>query len=92
MQFIVRTKYWQYNDAAEKNTPLLLGTLESLIVALESVSGAISKWFNDNQMQANACKCQVSIGTDQTVLVNVGTTQIDNSKSEKLLGLKLTIN
>ena len=43
-------------------------------------------------MQANACKYQVSIGTDQTVHVNVGTTQIDNSKSEKLLGLKLTIN
>ena len=43
-------------------------------------------------MQANACKCQVSIGTDQTVHVNVGTTQIDNSKSEKRLGLKLTIN
>ena len=40
-------------------------------------------------MQVNASKCHVLISADQKVHVNICTTWIENSKSEKYLGVHI---
>ena len=43
-------------------------------------------------MKGNEDKCHVLISTKEKVWVNIGTTQITNSKCEKLLGIKIDSN
>ena len=38
-------------------------------------------------MKANEEKCHVLLSTDETMRVNIGTSHINNSKCEKLLGI-----
>ena len=38
-------------------------------------------------MKANEEKCHVLLSTDETMRVNIGTSHINNSKREKLLGI-----
>ena len=40
-------------------------------------------------MKGNEDKCHLLLSTDKTVQVNIGTARIDNSKYEKLLGIKI---
>ena len=40
-------------------------------------------------MQGNTDKCHVLLSTSQKLLVNIGTSQIDNSKYKKLLGVNI---
>ena len=40
-------------------------------------------------MKSNEDKCHVLISTNGTVQVNIGTVRINNSKCEKLLGIKI---
>ena len=40
-------------------------------------------------MQGNADKCHVLLSTDQKLHVNIGTSQIENSTCEKLLGVNI---
>lgn len=56
-------------------------------MVVKEVSDAISKWFTDNQMQANSVKCHVLVSTDQKIQVNISTSRIKNSKSGKRLKL-----
>ena len=46
-------------------------------------------FHSDKQMQVNAEKCHVFISTEQKVHVNIGTVQMKNSNSAKLLGTHL---
>ena len=50
------------------------------------------QWFSDNQMKGNEGNCHVLVNTKEKVCVNIGTTQITNSKCEKLLGIKIDSN
>ena len=43
-------------------------------------------------MKGNEDKCHILISTKAKVNVNIGTTQITNSKCEKLLGIKIDSN
>ena len=56
---------------------------------LEQVSEVIFQWFKDNQFQGNASKCHVLLSTDKQVPLNMGTAKIENTKNEKLLGIKI---
>ena len=47
------------------------------------------KWFSDNQFQANVSKCHVLLSTAEHVQVKLGAAQIENSSSEKLLGVTI---
>ena len=47
------------------------------------------KWFSDNQFQANVSKCHVLLSTAEHVQVKLGAAEIENSSSEKLLGVTI---
>ena len=71
---------------ADDNTPYVSGkNIDEVVRFLEEPSRVIFKWFSDNQFQANASKCHVLLSTDEHVQVKIGTAQIENSSSEKLL-------
>ena len=75
---------------ADDNNPYVTcDTIESMIPSLEKYAKEIFKWFKDNEMQGNTDKCHVLISTRQNFHVNIGTSQIENSKYENLLGVNI---
>ena len=75
---------------ADDNTPYVSRkNIHEVIRFLEESSCVIFKWFSDNQFQVNASKCHVLLSTDQHVQVNIGAAQIENSSSEKSLGVTI---
>ena len=75
---------------ADENTPYNFGkNIDEVVRFLEESSCIIFKWFSDNQFQANTSKCHVLLSTDEHVQVKIGTQQIENSSSEKLLGVTM---
>ena len=70
----------------------LEGNLESVIKQPEQAVKLLLQWLSDNQMKGNEHKCHVLISTKETVCVNIRTTQITNSKCDKLLGIKIGSN
>ena len=73
----------------DDNKPYVSGKSTDENVRFLKVSlRVIFKWFSDNQFQANGSKCPVLLSTDQHVQVKIGV-QIENSSSEKLLGVTI---
>ena len=54
---------------------------------MEEASETLFKWFNENLMRINADKCHLLVSTNITVKIKIGNFDINNSKSEKLLGV-----
>ena len=54
--------------------------LESAIKQLEQAVKLLFQWFSDSQIKGNEDKYHVLITTNEKVCVNIGTTQITNSK------------
>ena len=78
---------------ADDTTPYVTGDkLESVIKELEQPAKLLFQWFSDNQIKGNEDKCHILISTKEKVCVNIDTTQIINSKCEKLLGIKIDSN
>ena len=72
------------------NTPYVSGKgIDKVVRFLEKSLRVIFKWFSDNQFQASSSKCHVLLSTDEHVQAKKGTTQIENSLSEKLLGVTI---
>ena len=75
---------------ADDNTPYVSGkNIDEVVRFLEESSGVIFKWFSDNQFLTNASKCHVLLSTDQHLQVNRGVAQVENSTSEKLIGVTI---
>ena len=72
---------------ADDNTPYVIAdNIDAVIKSLEEASEVSFKWFNDNWMRINADKCHWFVSTNNTVKIEIGNFDINNSKSEKLLG------
>ena len=77
---------------ADDNTPYVSGkNIDEVVRFLEEFSRVIFKWFSDNQFQVNASKCHVLLSTGEHVQVKIGAVQIENSSSEKLLGVTIDV-
>ena len=75
---------------ADDTTPYVSGvTLDSTVKSLEKIADLLFTWFNYNQMKGNEDKCHVILSSQDNVHVNIGTAQIENSKSQKLLGINI---
>ena len=75
---------------ADDTTPYVSGvTLDSTVKSLEKIAYLLFTWFNYNQMNGNEDKCYVILSSHGNVHVNIGTAQIENSKSQKLLGINI---
>ena len=45
------------------------------------------KWFSDNQMTANTDKCHLVISNNEKVSMKIDNIELENTSSEKLLGI-----
>ena len=78
---------------ADNTTPYLcLEDMDLIIEKLEVKANNIFQWFNENAMKANADKCHLLITTNEERNISVGGEKIQNSKSEKLLGVTIDNN
>ena len=77
------------NYANDNTTYVSWKNIDKVVRFLLESSRIIFKWFSDNQFQANASKYHVLLSTDEHVQVKIGTAQIENSSSEKLLGVTI---
>ena len=66
--------------------------LESVIKQLEQTTKLLLQWYSDSKVKGNEDKWHVLISTKEKVCVNIGTTQVTNSKCEKLLGITIDSN
>ena len=74
---------------ADDNTPYTIrNDMEDVIFKLQNSSTILFQWFMDNQMKANPDKCYFFFNSNDTVNLIVENQIIDNSKCEKLLGVK----
>ena len=74
----------------DDNTPYLSANDNtSLVKTLEDSACSIFKWFKNNQMQGNAGKWHVLLSTNEKIVTKVDSTEIENSQSEKLLGVTI---
>ena len=73
---------------ADDTTPYVcLQDMDLIIEKLEVKANDIFQWFNENAMKANADKCHLLITTNEERNISIGGEKIQNSKSEKLLGV-----
>ena len=62
--------------------------MEDVIFKLQNSSKIHFQWIMDKQINASPDKCHFSCCTNDTINLIVENQIIDNSKSEKLLGVK----
>ena len=75
---------------ADDNTPHATDKyLETALKDLEQGSDTLLKWFTDNLLKANPKKYHLLVSTNEKRHLNVGETEISNSKCEKFLGIKI---
>ena len=75
---------------ADDTTPYVSGvTLDSTVKSLEKIADLLFTWFNYHQMKGNEDKCHVILSSQDNVHLNIGIAQIENSKSQKLLGINI---
>ena len=71
--------------------PIVLKTFfeEVIIRSLERTADDFFMWFSDNEMKANADKCNLLLSTMEKLKANMLNYTIANSDKEKLLGVKI---
>ena len=60
-----------------------------MIASLEKFAKEIFKWLKDNECREIQINGHVLISASQKLHLNIGTSQIENSKYEKLLGVNI---
>ena len=75
---------------ADDTTPYVCGIdITSVIKSLENAAEIVFTWFKNNHMKGNKDKYHVILSTHEDMHVKIGTSQIKNSCSEKLLRVKV---
>ena len=78
---------------ADDNTPYVYGeNLNNILRTLESSTNILLNWFDDNSMKSNTEKCHLLFKSDNPVSINLGDSQISNSKMQKLLGVNIDVD
>ena len=89
--YICDVFYMHVANYADGTTQYIYGeNIES--VSLEQSANLLFNGFKSNCMKDNEDKWHVLLSTDETVQVNIATARINNSKCEKLLGIRLIAN
>ena len=75
---------------ADDNTPFCIGKDSvEVLSSLEETSKILLDWFQINSMKANPDKCHFLISDVEDHEILIGDILVQNSESEKLLGIKL---
>ena len=73
---------------ADDNTPYVeANNIDEDIAILENDSIQLFKWFSDNQMKTNKDKCHLVISNNENVSMKIDNIELENTSSEKLLGI-----
>ena len=74
---------------ADDTTPYAVSdNIDDLISSLEKSSKDLLKWFDDNLMKSNPNKCHLLVSSCGKIKIKIGDFEIENSKCEKLLGIR----
>ena len=86
MFLILKATY--FTGYADKNIPLVVrDNIADVIKALEEIGGNFLNWFSNNQMKVNTDKCHLILNSQEPCTLKIGNLHINNSPSEKLLGI-----
>ena len=73
---------------ADDNTPYVeANNVDEVIAILENDSIQLLKWFSDNLVKASKDKYHLFITSDEKVSMKIDNIEIENTSSEKLLGI-----
>ena len=61
--------------------------IDEVITILENDSIQLFKWFSDNQVKAKKDKCHLVISNNEKVSMKIDNIELENTSSEKLLGI-----
>ena len=74
----------------DDNTPHIIDdNIDDLIKSFKEASSVLFQWFDNNLFRNNSGKCHLIISSYENVTVHVGEHEIENSKCEKFLGVKI---
>ena len=77
-----------FTGYADDNTPFVVrDNITDVIKALEEVGKSLVNWFSNNEMKLNTDKCHLLLNSQEPNTLKIGDLHINNSLSEKLLGI-----
>ena len=77
-----------FTGYADDNTPFVLrDNMTNVIKALEELGENLANWFSNNEMKLNTDKCHLLLNSQEPNTLKTGDLYINNSLSEKLLGI-----
>ena len=75
---------------ADYNTLYIVAdNIDNLIKSLEEAATALFQWFDNNLLKNNPDKCHLLISGNENITTKMSECEIENSRCEKLLGVKL---
>ena len=77
------------NYADDTTLYFCLEDVNLTIEKLEVKANDIFQWFNENEMKATADECHLLVTTNEERNISFGGENLQNSKSEKLLGVTI---
>ena len=77
------------NYADNATAYVCLGDIDLIIEKLKVKASDIFQWFNENAMKKNADKCHLLITTNEERNISIRGEKIQNSESEKLIGVTI---
>ena len=73
---------------ADHNTPFVVrDNIADVIKALQEIGENLVNWFLNNEMKLNTDKCYLLLNSQEPNTLKIGELHIDNSLSQKLLGI-----
>ena len=88
--FLCDLFYMISDTDVDDNTPYVSAdTIDEVIKRLDTAAVKLFKWFADDQVKANQCKCHLISSKNENVSIYIGPFEIKNTSCEKLLGIKV---
>ena len=85
---LLRLKGTYFTGYADDNTPFAVrDNITDVIKALEEIGESLVNWFSNNEMKLNTDKCHLLLNSQEHNTLKIGDLHINNSLSEKLLGI-----
>ena len=77
-----------FTGYADDNTPFVVrDNIADVIKALEEIGENLLNWFSNNEMKLNTDKCHLLLNSQEPNTLRIGDFHINNSLSEKILGI-----
>ena len=88
MFLILKATY--FTGYVDDNTPFVVrDNIGNVIKALEKIGEELLNWFLNSEMKLNTDKCRLLLNSQEPSTLKIGGLHINNSLSEKLLGITI---